>query len=204
MASKSSGMRLKVKIDPKIIIALLIALALSAAAYLLFTSPMGKQAADAKTQVTVMQHRLNANEEHIQAVKSGKDVPAAQLLTQASSLDTLLPATVDDGVLAGTFSQLALARGVTVTQLNPVSSTDPNQGATTAAQSAGGTKFDTFSVAATGSVQGLTQWMSDLMAYQSLVTLNNVGFTSSGGQDTVSFTLYAHYIPTPPVAAAKK
>lgn len=169
-----------------------------------FTSPWQEKAAEATQAREAAQAVLQANEQRIADITSGKKTAAQDLFNQGVDLDRKLPAVVDRVELVGNIPALA-GDTVEVLRMDPQPTPEPIRGGggdqPAAPPSAG--RSETFAVAASGTPDSLTAWLRKLQDYPSTLTVSDVRFQlrpEEASKSQVSFTLTAHYVPSPELA----
>lgn len=116
---KNKAFSRKVRLDPRPVVATLLASAVAATVWFAYTAPQRSEADAAKTAYTEAYDELTVKENSLDALRSGERSAAGELLTQVVKLDQLLPEQADSIILLAQIESLGQSSGVTVTAITP-------------------------------------------------------------------------------------
>lgn len=185
-----------VKVDRKAILAVVVAVALCAAAWFMFTAPAREKAAAAAGQRTTAEATLAQHQAALAQLKAGALTQAQRLLEQSQALDAQLPSKADKVVLVAEVDALAKSTGLVMDQMNP--------GATVTG--GGNLNAATFDVHVTGSRSGTIAFLAALTSRSPMMTVAKATVTSGAdatststvaGSHSMTLTLHVWYVAAP-------
>lgn len=196
--AKSSKNKPKVRATHKIpvlsLLVMVLCLAGTGAAAVLWVMPTASEVASVAQQTAVVEGQIAASKSRIASLEGGQSSGAQELLAQARLLDAQLPASVDKVSLVAEVPTLAASYGLTVTQMDPAA--EPSATGTVSAL--------TFSMGVSGDRDQVFAFIEKLTAADQpskLMSVDDVALKVGDEKATATFTLAAYYSGQPPIAA---